>query len=178
MKAKVCAVLLTLAATAASLSSARAQIQQQRFREDAEPRKESDKIDFFYKASRYYLLGATQLDMISTLHVLSHPTIAYRADGSVLARYYGIETGWARCFGRRDARAVIAANLALNAGIYLASRKLYQKGGRWRTLAIVINAVKATDNAMGGIHNVIYSTGVDEQLRSRTGYAGPIIWSQ
>jgi hypothetical protein len=140
--------------------------------------KKADKIDFLYRASNAYLVGGTWLDMTTTYPVLHHPTVAYRADGSVLTRYYGIETGWAGCLGRRNTVAVIAANVALNAGLNLLSRRIYRRGGRWRVLAITVNVLKGTDNLMAGVHNIRYNAGVDGRVQLATGYMGQIRWSR
>ena len=174
---KVCVgILLAMMAMGASSLPAKCQTQMPRFQENVGPRKK-DKTDLLYQASRWYLTGATQLDMTTTFQVIHHPTVAHRADGSVIAHYYGAENGWAGCLGRRSAGAAIGANVALNVGLYLLSRKLYHRGGHWRDLAIVVNILKGTDNMMAGVHNVAYDTGVDGRIRMATGYSGPIHWS-
>lgn len=172
---KVRALALTLVALGLFCPSL-ANAQVQRFLK-AEPGKGAGKLGLLYRSSGLYLLGGTMLDMSSTVRALNHPTLALKADGSVLTRYYSIETGWAGCFGRRNTGAVVMANVALNVGINLLSRNLYRRGGRWRVLAIGVNVLKGTDNLMAGIHNVRYSAGVDGRLRMTTGYSGPISWS-
>ncbi len=147
------------------------------FRKEApKPKKGADTIGFLYKASSAYLVGATVLDMSTTVRTLDHPTVAARSDGSTLARYYGEETGWAGCFGKRNTGAVVVANVALNAGINLLSRKLYNRGGHWRILAVAVNVLKGTDNVIAGVHNVHYDASVDGQVKLATGYTGQIFW--
>lgn len=143
-----------------------------------EPERKADKIGSFYKVSELYLSGATVFDMWSTVKVLHHPTVAYRADNTVLAHYTGIETGWAGCFGNRNAGAAVAANVGLNAGLSFLSHKLYQRGGRWRILAIAVNVSKGTDNLIAGVHNVRWEASVNRRVQLATGYAGPIAWSR
>lgn len=141
------------------------------------PKEKADKIATLYKVSRFYLAGATAFDMWSTAKVIGHPTVARRPDGDLLAYYHGQEVGWAGFLGRRDTRAAIAANVVLNVGLTLLSRKLYQKGGRWRVLAIVVNVAKGTDNVVAGVGNVRYGRTVDGRVSAATGYGGPIVWS-
>lgn len=140
-------------------------------------KKRADKLDFLYKASEVYLFTGTSLDMTSTVQGLNHPEVAHRTDGTVLGRYPSIETGWAGRFGRENTVAVVAANVALNAGITLLSRKLYRLGGRWRIPAITLNVLKGTDNMVAGIHNMGHTSVLDERIRGATGYGGPIVWS-
>lgn len=141
------------------------------------PRKKADKIDFVYKASEVYIGGATWFDMFTTVRGMDHPTVAMRADGSVLMRYHGVEVGWAKIVGDRNTGAVVAANVALNAGLALLSRRLYQRGGRWRYAAIAVNVLKGTDNALAAYGNIRYGGSIDERIRAVTGYTGPIHWS-
>lgn len=143
----------------------------------AKSKEKGDKLALLNKISRFYLAGATAFDMQSTAQILDHPTVARTEAGKLLAYYHGQEVGWAGSFGRRNMFAVTAANVALNAGLTLASQKLYHKGGRWRVLAIVVTAAKATDNLVAGIENTRYSGTIDGQIRATTGYSGPIIWS-
>jgi hypothetical protein len=160
-----------------SLSHAIAQTQT---RDDlpSAPRKKSDTIDFLYRASPVVLSAATTLDMVSTVRGLDHPTVAYREDGSVLTNYVVVEKGWARCFGNRNVLAATTANIALNAGVMMLSRRLYLRGGRWRIAALGLVLVKAGANFEGGIQNERLLANVDQQVRLSTGYAGAILWSQ
>lgn len=173
-------VALTLMAVGSTCSSA-AFAQVQYFQRNGflpGPKKEDRKLNFLYRASDIYLSVGTALDATSTVRILDHPTVASRPDGTVLARYYGLETGWASCFGRQNASAVVAANVALNVGINLLSRRLYRRGGRWRILAITVNVLKGTDSLVAGIHNVRRNADVDRQIRvAAGGYSGPIVWS-
>ncbi len=140
-----------------------------------EPKRETGKIAFLYKASNLYLLGGTTVDMITTARLMNHPTMAYRADGSALGLYSGVETGWARCLGRKNTGATVMANVALNAGVGLLSRKLYRRGGHWRIVAIAVNVLKGTNSMVAGIHNIRYDR--DEYVRKATGYKGQVVWS-
>ena len=155
LKARVAVVVLMFMVAGAGPPLVLAQ--DQFFRQEGrwEPKKEEGrKLDFLYKASRVYLFTGTSLDMVSTARALNHPTVARRTDGSVLGRYPAIETGWAGRFGRRNTFAVVGANVGLNAGIDLLSRRIYRRGGRWRILAITLNVLKGTGNMMAGIHNI------------------------
>jgi hypothetical protein len=140
-------------------------------------KEKTDKVDLFYKASRIYLIGGTGLDMSTTTQVLSHPTLASKPNGSVLAHYYGVESGWARFLGQRNTGAVVSANVALDTGISMFTRRLYQKGGRMRVLAVAINVLQGTGGAVAAFRNNRVSESVDKQVRQRTGYRGTIIWS-
>lgn len=135
-------VTLLMMVRLVTVPSSFAQTQFQFKREDfLEPKRKADKIDFFYKASQGYLLGATGLDMSTTVMGLDHG---------------GVETDWAKCFGKRDTFGVVGANVGLNAGIGYLDRKMYQRGGRWRIAATVLNVLKGTTNTMSGIHNIRY----------------------
>jgi hypothetical protein len=159
-----------------SLSHAIAQVQTQEDLPSA-PKKKSDTIDFLYKASPAILSAATTLDMVSTVRGLDHPTVAYREDGSVLTNYVVVEKGWARCFGNRSPTAALTANVALNAGVMILSRRLYRRGGRWRIAALGLVLVKAGANFEGGIQNERLLAGIDRQVQLSTGYTGAILWS-
>ena len=140
--------------------------------------KEDRRLNFLYGLSKDYLAAGTGLDMTTTVQILNHPTMASRPDGTILERYYGVETGWAGCLGRRNTFAAVGANMVLNAGVELLSRNLYRRGGHWRTLAIAVNVLKGTDNALAGIHNVRYRSDIDRQIRAASGgYTGAIVWS-
>ncbi len=178
-RVKVGAVFLLMLAMSASSPPANAQ--DQLFRNEDGRResreKRADKLDFLYKASNVYLFAGTSLDMVTTVQGLNHPEMARRTDGSVLGRYPGVETGWAGCFGRRNTFAVVSANVALNVGINLLSRKIYRRGGHWRILAVALNVLKGTDNMAAGFHNMKYASALDERIRA-TGYTGQIVWSR
>lgn len=142
------------------------------------PKEESGKLGKLYKASEWYLSVGTVLDGFSTVRVLDHPTQALRQDHTDLARFYGVETGWAGpVFGRRNTAAVVAANTLLNAGLGKLSRNLYHRGGRWRYVALGINLWKATDSVTAGIGNFRYVAGINDKIRAETGYHGQIIWT-
>lgn len=145
--------------------------------EIVQPKKDEGKTHAIFAASRFYLLGGSALDGVSTSLVMGHPKMAYRADGSPLASYQGIETGWARSFGSKNTFAAVGANVALDAGVGFAASKLYQKGGRWRYLAIGLNVLKGTDGLIAGIRNFRFASSVDRRVRLVTGYAGPVTWS-
>ena len=102
----------------------------------------SDAIAFAYKASRWYLRGATFVDMSTTYIGIDHSR--------------GVETGWAKCFGNRNTSAIVAGNAVLNAGVEFVSRKIYQRGGRWRVLATGLLVFKGTSNAIDGVRNTAY----------------------
>ena len=145
---------------------------------DAPSGKTDKTVRALYWASRGALLGGGLLDGISTERLMSHPTVAYQSDGTVLMRYHGVETGWARCFGARNKFAAVSANMALDAGVDFLSRKIYRKGGRWRILAIAVNTAKSVDNVAAGIHNVQYNASVNRRVELATGYKGQIYWSK
>lgn len=169
--AKICGWLLMLLTMSLMNSSlALAQIQDKW----KEPRKES-KMDFLYKASNVYLAGGTALDSFSTARFMNYNAVARRSDGVVLGRFYGQETGWAACFGKRNAFAAVSANAALNVGVGWLSRRLYRRGGKWRVLAIGLNFVKGTDSLAAGYHNITFNR--DLAVQQATGYRGRIVWS-
>jgi hypothetical protein len=129
-----------------------------------------------YLASEGYLVGGTWLDASTTVKGLEHPTMAYRGNGSFLMRYVVTENGWARCMGNRDAFGVTAANVALNLGVWEASRRLFRRGGRWRILAIGLVVAKATASTWAGVHNIGLEAGINQKVRKATGYRGAIVW--
>jgi len=137
--------------------------------------KKADKVKFLYRTSNLYFLSGTVLDMTSTAHVLNHPTMAQRGDGSILMHYHGIETGWAGYFGNRSTFAAVSANVGLNAGLSFLGEKVYRRGGKWRYVAIALNVLKGTDNLVAGVHNIQYNA--NQHVRMATGYSGPIVWS-
>lgn len=173
---KTCAGLGVLLVMATS--PARAQIQQFQTRALQEPREGSRKLDILFRTSEWYLGFGTALDMISTVRVLNHPTVALGTDQSVIGRFSGVENGWAgSVVGRRNTAAVVSANVILNVSIGMLSRNLYRRGGHWRFLAIGLNVLKGTNNTMAGIGNLRFNAGIDGQLRAATGYRGQIAWS-
>ena len=99
-------------------------------------------IDTAYKASRWYLQGATAFDMSTTVTGLKNP--------------HAVEGDWARCFGSRNTPAIVAGNVALNIGVAYLSNNLYERGGKWKILATALNGAKATGNTVEGIRNFRY----------------------
>lgn len=108
-----------------------------------------------YSASQWFLIGATAADAVMTYRALTHPTHLtgsyYNSDAGLwvnpnvdLTGRFS-ETGWARFVGPRNPGGVIAANVALNAGVLLLSHELAKKGPRWRAVATALNAGKAAD---------------------------------
>lgn len=168
---KTCVMLVLMAMSLIHSSHAFAQTEDM----PDEPESNTDQVSVTYRVSDVYLAVGTMLDMTSTVRLMGHPTIAYRGDGSVLTHYHGIEAGWARVFGDRNEFTAVAANVGLNVGLNLLSRKIYRRGGYWRVLAIGMNVLKGTDNLVAGIHNIRYNA--DRNVRSVTGYSGPIHWS-
>jgi hypothetical protein len=142
----ICGITVALAATSWSSLPAIAQTIQpiKRFSRDTslKPDGKGDKIDFAHRASDWYLRGATVLDMSSTAIGLEHS--------------HGVEVGWAKCFGSKNTPAILAGNVGLNIGVEYLSRKIDQRGGRWRMVAMALNGAKATGNAAAGIRNMRY----------------------
>ena len=178
MPFNACKIALLCVVALGSLPHAIAQTQNNEDLPQAPQQKKSDTTDFVYKASPIVLSFATTADMYTTVRNLDHPTVAYRADGTVLTHYYIVEGGWARCFGERSPFAATTANVLLNAGVTALSRKLYLRGGRWRVAAAALLLAKAGANFAGAIHNERVLTGIDRQVRLSTGYKGVILWSQ
>ena len=147
--------------------------------EDEPMKQRDDKIySSLFRASNIYLAGATVVDMTTTARVMSHPTMAYQTNGTLLGGpYRGVEAGWASFLGTRNTGAAVAANGLLNAGVTLLSQRIYRKGGRWRALAIGINVAKATGNLVAGVHNMQVGSTFDRRVRAKTGYQGRIVWS-
>jgi hypothetical protein len=143
------------------------------------PKTESSKMDFAFKASRFYLASGTMLDMLSTVHALHHPTIASRPDGFMLMRYRFAETeAPGKYFGARNTFGVVASNVALDIGVGFLSDRLYRRGGKWRGVALALNVLQGTNRMRAGFGNVRLNASVDEHVRAVTGYkAGRIIWS-
>jgi len=155
-----------------------AQTQGDAFLEIPREEKPVEKPSFLFKASRAYLFSGTSLDMWSTVHALNHPTIARSPDGSFLGNYYPVEKDWARCFGERNKPAIITANLALDFGVDLLSRKLYRKGGRWKGVAVALNVLQGTNRVRAALSNMRQDASIDERIRARSGYTvGRIVWS-
>ncbi len=161
-----------------ALSIAHTQAQQFQQGVLRKPKEESGKLDRLYKVSEWTLGVGTTLDGLSTARALDHPTVALRTDGTVLARFYSVEEGWAGpVVGRRNTNAVVLANVLLNVGVRQLSRNLYRRGGKWRLLAIGLNVWKATDSTTAAVGNFRFCAGINDRLRVTTGYQGKIIWS-
>jgi hypothetical protein len=142
------------------------------------PKAESvKKTSFAFKASELYLAGGTVFDMTTTVQGLDHPTTAYRSDNIFLTHYYPVESGWAGCFGNRDAFTAVGANVVLNVGVDLVSRSLYARGGRWRALAFGALLLKGTFNVIAASNNIRNDERINADVRLATGYRGQIIWS-
>ncbi len=101
-----------------------------------------DPIDRAFKASQWYLRGATVVDMSTTVIGMEYA--------------HGVETGWGRCFGPHNTSAVVAWNVGLNLGTEFLSRKIYQRGGKWKYVATGLNVLKGTGNLAAGFHNASY----------------------
>lgn len=130
-----------------------------------------------FRASELFLAGGTAFDMTTTARLLGHPTVASRSDGSFLTHYYTTEDGWAGVFGKRDTVSAVVANVALNAVVDRYSRKLYARGGRWRTFGVGVLLAKGTINSMAAVHNIRFGERIDAQVGLATGYKGRILWS-
>jgi hypothetical protein len=139
---------------------------------------QTKKVRFVFRASELWLAGGTAFDMTTTARSLDHPTTAYMSNGTFLTHYYVKETGWAGFLGDRDAFTAVGANVLLNAGIDRYSRKLYSRGGRWRTVGIGVLLAKGTLNAIAAGSNIRNGDRIDRQVRMATGYKGQIIWSR
>jgi len=107
-----------------------------------EKAKHIDPIDHIFKASQWYLRGATAVDMTTTVIGMEHA--------------HGVESGWGKCLGAHNTPAVVAWNVGLNLGTEYLSRKIYRKGGKWRYAAVGLNLLKGSDNLMAGFHNASY----------------------
>jgi hypothetical protein len=135
------------------------------------------KTSFSFKASELFLASGTAFDMTTTVRGLDHPTSAYRSDGMLLTHYYVEETGWAGFLGRRDMFTAVGANVIKNALIDRYSRRLYSRGGRWRTVAFGMNILQGTLNSIAAGNNICSDERIDRQVRLATGYGGRIVWS-
>jgi hypothetical protein len=142
------------------------------------PEQVPKKPSFVFRASEFYLAGATAFDMTTTVDGsgLGHPTTAYRSDGSFLTHYYVVEKGWAGFLGRRDPWTAVGANVIKNAVIDRYTNKLYALGGRWRPVAIGVNVLTGTLNALAAGSNIRSGERIDQQVRLATGYKGKIVW--
>jgi len=110
------------------------------------PEKKRNAIDRWYVASLPILSGATALDAFTTAHNLDHPTVASRADGSLLATYRCTEDGASRYFGGTGPVSASAENSLFNFGVTLLSRRLARRGGWWKVAAVTLNLAKAGAN--------------------------------
>jgi hypothetical protein len=135
------------------------------------------KTSFAFKASEFFLASGTAFDMTTTVSGLEHPTTAYRSDGSFLTHYYVKETGWAAFLGNRDAFAAVGANVVKNFLIDRYSRRLYARGGRWRTLAFGMNILQGTLSSIAAGNNIRSDERIDSKVRLATGYGGSLVWS-
>jgi hypothetical protein len=131
-----------------------------------------------FKASELFLFSGTAFDMTTTVKGLDHPTIAYTSEGKFLTHYYVEETGWAGFLGKRDAFTAVGANVFKNVLMDRYSRRLYTRGGRWRTLAFGMNIAQATFNSIAAGNNIRSDERIDKQVRLATGYRGLIVWSR
>lgn len=136
------------------------------------------KTGFVFKASEVYLAGGTAFDMTTTVRGLDHSTTAYMSNGAPLTHYYVKETGWAGYLSSTDASTVVLSNVALNCGVDWLSRRLYARGGRWRTIAVGALLAKGTFNIISASNNIRNDGQVDNQVRTATGYRGLIVWSR
>jgi len=140
-------------------------------------RKQEDrKISFAYRASQFYLLGATVLDGTTTAHLMSHPTTALRADGSLLAHYYPQEVGWAAFLGNRNKFVAVGANVGANALETWVANRLYRRGKWGKVFATGLNVTQGTFSLLGGIHNIKFGSNIDGRIHTATDYAGHIKW--
>ncbi len=142
----------------------------------APERQPVQKPSWAFRGLELSLAGATAFDMTTTANGLGHPTAAYSVDGKLLAHYYAVETGWAKCFGDRNTSAIIAGNVFMNAGVDHLSEHFYPRGGRWRIAAFALLAAKTAINSEAAIHNIRYMQTIDTRVRHATGYGGVIIW--
>ena len=125
--------------------------------------------------SEIAFLGATVLDMTTTVHAFGHPTHAYSTSGELLAIYKPREVGWSGFLGSNPF-VTVGANLALNAGVNILSRRLYQRGGKSRWIAAGLVEAKTYMNLSAGIQNLHRGAAVDREVHLMTGYSGPIVW--
>jgi hypothetical protein len=135
------------------------------------------KTSFVFKASEAYLAGGTAFDMTTTVRGLDHSTTAYTSSGTPLTRYYVKETGWARYLSSTDPSTVVLSNVALNCGVDWLGRRLYARGGHWRTIAVGALLVKGTLNIISASNNIRNDGQIDNQVRIATGYRGLVVWS-
>ena len=136
------------------------------------------KTSLAFKGSELFLASGTAFDMTTTARGLNHPTTAYRSDGSFLTQYYVNETGWAGFLGKRDAFTAVGANVFKNVLVDRYSRRLYARGGRWRTLAFGINILQGVINSVAAGSNIRSDERIDRKVRLATGYGGRIVWSR
>jgi len=115
----------------------------------------SHKLDLLFQASQIYLSSGTSVDGVTTGLALNHRPIARQADGVFLMSYPSRETGWVSRFGLQNPSGVIAANVGLNLGIGLLSRRMYRRGGRWR-LVQSLSSRAARCGSGGRIHQFLW----------------------
>lgn len=178
VRAGMFGVLLALAATGLVTPPAAAVAQTSLFSSssgglpnapDGPTKRVRKKTAFAFRASEFFLGGATAFDMSTTVTSLDHPTTAHGSNGLIIAHYYAEEQGWAGIFGRRDAWTAVTANVLLNATIDRYGRRLYARGGRWRALGYGVIIAKATFNSMAAIGNIRSNGRIDQRIQRMTG---------
>ncbi len=124
----------------------------------------SSKTDKWYRASQAVLISGLVLDEWSTVEAINNPTrVSYLhcEDGSQTCQFPVSvektvtfrETGWASWYGIQRPGSIVAASVALDAGILTVSHLLYKRGGIWQKVAIGINFAQAGSHLYAGFGN-------------------------
>lgn len=121
--------------------------------------------EVLYHASQMTLLGGWALDEWMTVKAIGDPihvNYLYCEDGSQTCQFpmpvektvTFREVGWASWYGIQEPYSVVAASIALDAGILTASHFLYKRGGIWRKIAIGLNFAQAGSHLYAGFGTV------------------------
>lgn len=170
-------LLLAMGVAAPLPANAQSMFSFKRRREEIPKVERVQKTSTAFKVSELFLATGTAFDATTTIQGLDHPTTANMSNGNFLAHYYVRETGWAGFLGSRDAFTAVGANVVKNFLIDRCSRRLYARGGRWRTVAFGMDIAQAVVSSIAAGRNIRSDERIDSQVRLATGYRGIIIWS-
>jgi len=140
---------------------------------------ESNREKWAYRSSVWALAATSVFDDVETYRNITHPlhvsyTVCYCSLATLtpaecaalpwgqsfnyevitVPAHYFSEGGWPKIFGARNVPAILIAGPALDVVIWRIDRALYRKGGKWRVIAIGINAWKAGGHIEGAMSNI------------------------
>lgn len=128
---------------------------------ESEQPSKTDRI--LFRSSQWSHVGTALLDDVTTGWFMTHPQVAsYCLEGgptlcthSVTKTISWSEAGWtAGLVGKKSPTKTLLLSAAVDTGIFLTSRALYNHGGVWRKIGIGLNFVQAAGHLQGGIRNL------------------------